>query len=310
MKSDNGQLTRRAALGVIAGTVGAVAVAGCERPGRRLAGRTQELTTDPTGHRDPGDWWHPDGYVVHHTVDTSNLEDGRIRAFVSGSWQVFEVLDLPDRFVHWSFRERLVRLQRLAQSGFQRRDLAGPHNACVATVGGPTRDSAVSLNTAYKGLGFAPKADRLAETIELLARKGREAEASAGGIQAHALLAKTRVLADLYLEPSRFDRTKQVSLELFATPDHPTHTFLNMMANPVASASFLDFPTFEIRAIPRFLHPKNPDLTEHERLLAQWTNAVHDFVHGGPGDRMACVYHVFEVFDDSPHDEAKGRRIA
>lgn len=47
-----------------------------------------------------------------------------------------------------------------------------------------------------------------------------------------------------------------------------------------------------------------------ERLLARWANAVHDFVHGGPGNRMTCVHHVFEVFDDSPHDEAKGRRIA
>ena len=120
---------------------------------------------------------------------------------------------------------------------------------------------------------------------------------------------KTRFLAGLYADESIFDRTKQISLELFTTPDYATHTFLNMMANPIASASFLAYPTFELRAVPQFLHPDNPTLTKHERLMTTYTNAIHNFVHGG-GRLMTCVYHIIEVFDDTPSDAAKGKRIA
>jgi hypothetical protein len=109
---------------------------------------------------------------------------------------------------------------------------------------------------------------------------------------------------------SSFDLTKQVSLELFTSPDFHTHTFLNMMANPIASASFLAFPTFEIRAIPQLLHPKNPGLSKYERDLIAYTNAIHDFIHSGGDVRMTCVYHVIELFDDTPNDMSKGKRIA
>lgn len=297
------KLTRRAALGAIAtGTIGVAAA--CNPLTQKPGAQVSALDADPKA------WWKPGGYIVHETVDTTSLSKGRIKAFVSGEWQEFKTIELPGPFVRWSFQERIICIQRLARFGFQQKDLAGPHNACVATVGGPTRDSAISLNTAYKGMGFAPKLERLAETIELLEHEGKKADESSMGIPAHAIFAKTKVMEDLYRDVDRFDLRSQVSLELFATPDYPTHTFLNMMVNPIASASFLDFPTYEIRAIPKLLHPKNPGLTEHERLLVKWTNQVHDFIHGGEGDKMACVYHVIEVFDDTPSDRAKGVRVA
>ncbi len=229
---------------------------------------------------------------------------------MDGQWREFKVASLPERFLSWSLAERSVRLERLATHGFSTRDLAGPHNACVATYGGPTRDSAVSLNTAYKGMGFVPKDDRLASLTQWIVRERYEIEKEARGSFAHSIRAKTRLLAKLYGDRSLFDTTKQISLELFASSHHPTHTFLNMMDNPIASASFLAYPTFEIRAVPQLLHPDNPKLSKYERALVSWVNEIHDFVHGGDKERIACVYHVIEVYDDTPKSGGMGHRIA
>jgi hypothetical protein len=293
-------LTRKGFLRLF-GTVlsgASMALAACTRRGDR----------SPTGS--PASWWTAGKYVVHDAVDTSRCDRGVIRARLDGRWKELKLVELPEAFVEWSLSERADRLERLAHHGFSHRDLAGPHNACVATFGGPPRDSAVSLNTAYKGMGFAPRPDRLTETIGRLgAARHRIEKEHAGDLRA-TLVRKTRELGRLYADRDLFDRTKQVSLELFTHSGYHTHTFLNMMANPIASASFLAFPTFEIRAVPQLLHPDNPRLSTHERGLVTYANAVHDFVHGGEGGHIACVYHVIEVFDDTPRGQGAGRRLA
>ena len=256
-------------------------------------------------------WWHEEGFIVHETVDTKRINKGIIRACINGLWREFKVIDLPERFVNWSFKTRVSRLRRmLSFGGLDPRDLAGSHNACVATYGGPSRDSAISLNTAYKGMGFAIHTNRIAKTTESIIEEQNRIERDFRGNPTRAIQAKVRFLAEFYSHISSFDRTKQVSLELFTTPKFHTHTFLNMMINPIASASFLAFPTFEIRAVPQLLHPKNPGLSEYERDLIAYTNTIHDFIHSGHGERMTCVYHVIELFDDTPNEDNKGRRIA
>ena len=249
-------------------------------------------------------------FIVHDTVDTRRLAEGVILARVDGSWRPFKVVELPDRFVDWSLQARVTRLGRMLKfGGMDPRDLAGSHNACVATYGGPRRDSAVSLNTAYKGMGFAVHSSLLAETTERIKEERIRIEQDTSGDPSGEIQAKVNFLADFYRDASIFDRTRQVSLELFTSPDFQTHTFLNMMVNPIASASFLAFPTFEIRAVPQLLHPQNPGLSKQEKDMVAYTNAIHDFIHSGPGDQMVCVYHVVELFDDTPNDMSKGRRI-
>jgi len=302
MREDKG-LPRRAFLGGCA-ILATAAAAGCGGDGERRA-------PSPSGDDEPSpeQWWIDRAYVRHRTVDASRLAgEGVVRARIDGRWVDVRVVALPDRFVQWSFDERIARLGDLAERGFDPRDLDGPHNACVATYGGWTRDSSFSLNTAYKGMGFVPVASRLAETIEELGRARRRLEAARGGLM-EAMKRKTEHLARLYSDRDRFDRTAQVSLELITEPDHATHTFLNMMANPIASLSFLAYPTFEIRAVPRLLHPDDPELGEHERRVVEYTNAVHGFVHGGQKRYITCVYHVAEVYDDTPATRG-GVRIA
>ncbi len=247
---------------------------------------------------------------MHSTVNASRLHEGVIRVRIDGLWQDVETTSLPDQFVRWSLTERISRLKTLATKGFDPRDLDGPHNACVATYGGWRRDSVFSLNTAYKGMGFVPKSNRIEDTLKEIQDASDRANSADIRHPMGDMLKKTQFLADLYKDSSRFDLSKQVSLELFTQPDYATHTFLNMMANPVASASFLAYPTFEIRTVPHLLHPNNKALTNYERNIVQYTNAIHNFVHGGHQEFMTCVYHIIEVFDDTPNDSGAGTKIA
>lgn len=293
---------RRCFLGGAAAAV-ATAFSSCSRSNDGSAGG------GGVPNEDPKRWWR-DGHFVQKTVDTSALDSGEIRARIDGTWRALKTVDLPERFVRWSLEQRQLRLQELVVKGFDPRDLDGPHNACVATYGGPNRDSVFSLNTAYKGMGFVPVAEKLVESTEKLRSARSEIERKASGDFVASIRAKTNFLGHFYRTPGLFDRRKQISLELFTTPDYMTHTFLNMMANPIASASFLAYPTFELRAVPQLLHPENPGLAAHERSLIAYANAVHDFVHHGSGQSIACVYHVIEVFDDTPTRGAHGAKIA
>ena len=291
---------------------GGALVTGCKK-GNQYQGKDKSIDEQfmdgNSPDTDPSAWWQKGEFIVHDTVDTTALNKGLIRARVNGRWREFKVAKLPKRFIQWSMKTRIERLERMIRvGGMDPRDLAGSHNACVATYGGPSRDSAVSLNTAYKGMGFPVQENKLAERVEKIREEGKRIERDERN-PFKMLQAKAEFLTKSYEDTSDLDPTKQVSLELFTTPDFYTHTFLNMMANPIVSASFLAFPTFEIRAIPQLLHPQNPHLTKAEKNLIAYTNSIHDFIHSGLGDRITCIYHIIELFDDTPNDSCKGKRV-
>lgn len=302
MSSDDNTPTvsRRAFIGASALGASAMTLACALESSRQQA---QSAPPDPT------QWWREGRYFVHDTVDTSRCAAGVIRARIDGDWRELKLASLPTAYWRWNIAERLERLERIARHGFSTRDLAGPHNACVATYGGPGRDSAVSLNTAYKGLGFLPRANKIAEVVGRVRAERQRIEKGVGDFRAK-MAEKIAFLGRLYREKDLYDHQRKVSLELFTEPTYFTHTFLNMMVNPIASASFLAYPTFELRAVPQLLHPKNPSLSAYERHVIAYTNAIHDFVHRGSGDRIACIYHLIEVYEDTPNAGAHGKRLA
>jgi len=106
-----------------------------------------------------------------------------------------------------------------------------------------------------------------------------------------------------------YDRTKQVSLELYSTPNFETHSFLNQMTDPGVSIVFLDFPSYELRCITQLLHPKDPKLTKYEKNVVEYINRIHDYFHGAsPRKSIGVIYHVIEVFDNTP-GRARGKRV-
>ncbi|MDH5186871.1 MAG: hypothetical protein OEZ20_06585 [candidate division WOR-3 bacterium] len=238
-----------------------------------------------------------DNYFHQTNIDLKNYEKGMIRAKVDGKWQDFTVRELPDSFVDWSIKRRLETMERVRKN--QMPELAGAHNGMVASHGLGRLDSKFTINNAVKGMGFIPKPEKLEEVIKLLTSTRND-----------SLERKTAILESLYNKGKEiYDRTKQVSLELYSNPEFETHSFLNQMTDPGVSIVFLDFPSYEIRCITQLLHPKDPKLTKYEQNVIEYINSIHDYFHGmSPHKSIAVIYHVIEVFNNTP-GRARGRRV-
>ncbi len=265
--------------------------------------RSRASETNKDDRPASGPLFNGEGYCVQATVEMDHyLSDGTIRAFVDGGWQTYTVRHLSQGFIDWNIGTRLERLEDPMNS---MRILSGPHNGAVATYGSGRGDSRFSLNNAFKGFGPIPKDEIIGEWIERLANEWGA-----------SMTAKLQTLLDLYGDTNHFDFRNLASLELYSSPRFQTHSFLNQMENPIATVVFLDSPegSFELRTIPRLLHPDDPDLPSFEYNKLAWVNAIHDFFHGGPNPaetgpyRIGAIYYVIEEFDNSPSDGKRGVR--
>jgi hypothetical protein len=238
-----------------------------------------------------------DSYFHQTNIDLKNYDKGVIKAKVDGKWQEFTVRELPDKFVEWSIKRRLETVERVRKNEMP--ELAGAHNGMVASHGLGRLDSKFTINNAVKGMGFLPKPEKLEEMINLLASTFND-----------SIDRKIAILESLYNNGKEiFDRTKQASLELYSTPEFETHSFLNQMTDPGVSIVFLDFPSYELRCITQLIHPKDPKLTKYEKNVVEYINRIHDYFHGeSPRQSIGVIYHVIEVFDNTP-GKARGQRI-
>ncbi|MDO9547469.1 MAG: hypothetical protein Q7J65_00695 [Candidatus Marinimicrobia bacterium] len=238
-------------------------------------------------------------YCVQERVDISREQAGIIRAKVDKRWQEYRTVDLPEKFIQWSVAKRLETMERFRKH--QPPELSGPHNAMVASYGAMRKDSQFKINNAVKGMGFLPKRGKIKAIIKMLEDTGD----NPFPVKLDTLTAMYEKAADIY------DMSKQVSLELYATPEFTTQTFLNQMLNPVAALVFLDIPSYKIKAIVHLIHPDDPNLSDYERDIVRYINLIHSYFHGEfSKDFIAAVYHVVEVYDNSPQKEGRGLRIA
>jgi hypothetical protein len=244
------------------------------------------------------EFWQGDTFV-QTKVDASKLDKNIIRANISGKWQMFEIEELPQEYLDWSFGRRIQSLDDINKGKMP--SLAGPHNGIVATYGYQRADSQFKLNNAVKGMGYLPKPEKMVEVIELLQTTIDD-----------EMPAKLNILKELYQQGDEtWDTTKQVSLELYAKPSRGTQTFLNQMANPISVIVFMDIPTFKLKTISYLLHPENSELTEYEDKVVKFVNLMHSYFHG-EFDKIfpAVVYNVVEVYNSSPGTkEGKGTKI-
>lgn len=246
---------------------------------------------------DAAKFWHEGKYCHQDNIDLKKIGRALIRAKVEGKWQDFNIQHLPEGFMSWNLKERIRSLE-----GIKRHEMpnfAGPHSGMVASHGSNPGDSRITLNNAVKGMGFLPKADAIGMLLgELKATSDSSMEY------------KLNWLSDLYSKrKDLLDDTKQVSLELYAKPDYATHTFLNQMTDPAVSIVFLDIPSYEVRAITQLIDPADPELNEYQKQVVEYVNGIHDYFHGAaPRKSIVAVYHVIEVFDNSP-GKARGKRV-
>jgi hypothetical protein len=245
------------------------------------------------------EWWTGD--IFHQdNVNTNEIEKGIISARIDGVWREFKVRELSDDFLKWNFssrKENLEKIGKIMGGGEGEMNYAGPHSGSVATYGGGRKDSRFTINNAVKGMGFVPIKKRLKETISHLEETISK-----------PMPMKLNILKKNYEDTTLFDKTRQVSLELYATPTFETHTFLNLMENPVCSIVFLDIPSYELRCIARMIHPDDPQALQYEKDVSHYTNLVHSYFHGKFKKQfITTIYYVIEEFDNTP-GEKKGVR--
>jgi hypothetical protein len=262
-----------------------------------FAAEPAKVTDKPGLEHGQGNLWK-DSTFHQTSIDLKSYDQGVIRAFVDGKWQEFQVRELPKAFLDWNFAGRHSYLEHLRRDEMP--PLAGPHNGMVASHGMLRKDSKMTINNAVKGMGFIPKKEKLPEMMTLLRQTGND-----------SMSRKLDILDSLYTNHrDNYDKTKLISLELYARPSFETHTFLNEMTDPGVSIVFLDMQSYEVRALAQLLHPLDPQLSDYEKQVVEWCNLVHDYFHGDMGHKsIAVIYHVTEVFDNSPGRGPKGKRI-
>lgn len=249
--------------------------------------------------RNRENYWR-DGYFVQENVDLTDFDRGLVRAKVDGEWRSFYSRPLSDDFIDWNFNARLDFINGMAPMC-----LDGPHSGCLATYGANRGDSTFTLNAAYKGFGYYPLDTHIEAALQEVLDNWWASNTT-----------KLGVLRTFYEDRTMWDFRVMSSLELYTTQDFETHSFLNQMANPVATICYLAIPgSFELRSIARLVHPQDPDLSMAEMLRLNWVNAMHDFYHGGPFPDLAnptyigCTYCIVEVFDNSPYPGLMGVRV-
>ncbi len=240
-----------------------------------------------------------ENYFVQKVVDASELEQEVIRAKVDGKWQEFQLTQFPENFMEWNIGARIQSIEDIKQGTMP--NLEGPHNGIIATYGYQRKDSQFRVNNAIKGCGFLPKREHIKDVIQNLEET-----------IADPYPKKLQILIDMYENAdSLFDLNKQVSLELYSTPERGTQTFLNQMTDPTSVLVFMAIPTFKLKTIAYLLHPENPDLTDYEKDVIKYINLVHSYFHGEfSKEFIAVIYNVIEVYNSSPGvKKGRGTRI-
>jgi hypothetical protein len=241
-----------------------------------------------------GKWEHStksfwnQGLFVQDSVDMSGYGKGKIRAQIDGVWQELVLHEASPGFIEWNLKKRGEFLDAIKTGDFP--GWGGPHSGAVATYGLGRMDSRFTVNNAIKGIGLAPKDEVIDEAIDTLKRTFDQPMAD-----------KMDVLKAMYEKKDLFDWRKQTSLELYSTPDFETHTFLNVMHNPVATIVFLDIPCYELRTIARIVHPNDKTALPWEKKLLEFVNIAHEYMHG-KFERWfpLLLFCIIEEFDNSP----------
>ena len=241
-----------------------------------------------------GKWEHADksfwkeNMFFQESVDVSGYNKGVIKARIDGTWQEYTIKEMSEAFRTWNAEKRLEFLEHIKTGKMP--GWGGPHSGAVATYGLRRRDSRFTLNNAIKGIGLAPKDENLDAAIERLKSTYES-----------PMPEKMDVLTSFYEDPGFFDWRKQTSLELYATPDFETHTFLNVMENPMATLVFVDIPSFELRTIARIVHPDDTTALPSEKKLLEFVNLAHEYMHGKfPRFYPLLLFYVIEEFDNTP----------
>lgn len=282
-------------------------------------------------------YWNDEGYFHQDNINVSEIDQGilKLKGLNLDGWKEYNVVYTDEWFPEWNFSERLERIQGMIDDPTKQPQWGGAHNPSVSSFGGviPAPDafnrSQFRLNNAIKGMGLAPKETEIDRMIQEMYAIWDEDDT-------------TRVLhlKGMYTNRDQWDMNKQISLELYATPERLTHSFINWMENPLSTISFMGLrmrfafpppgdpvpgpapvwmPTYELRCAAHMIHPMDPafDDDDYEFKLIKFSNTVHDFYHHSPGEpppvretmSIGVIHYILEEFDND-FVGGKSKRVA
>ena len=228
------------------------------------------------------------------------MDSNIIWARVDKMWRRFEVRDLEQTFWDWNFEERIKRYEAQLAPDWQtnKRFMAGtPHTPSIATYGNARGrgDSAFHLNNKFIAIGLAPKEEYIKE-INAKMKEFFETHQS-----------YIAYFKEIHSDQNLWRKDRQVGSEVFTRPETETHTFLNLMENPVVNMAFEGgfdiMKSYELRCIGRVVHLRDPNASEYEKDLVLF-NAYQFAGHtlSDPNqiyDIPGVIYYHIEEFDNS-----------
>lgn len=287
-------------------------------------------------------------YCVQHNLNTSSSDDGILWSNIDNKWRKYTIRELSDDFMKWGCSERYFYYEDRLDTGE-----AGPptimknggiHHGMISSYGNwvGRGDSAFNINIAVKGTALCPSRETILELLPVLEQLKIDDPPD-------RITQYYEIMRGVYSDINNFDKTKIITLELFTQPTggnleeagyKETHTFANMMANPICSLGFLqqehpqknyfdpdgeggynpfDYGVhYEVRTIPKVLHCWAPTMGDEydvfnyqnaedpDAIFGYWVNFLHTFYHGGRANVTAVVHNVIEQFYNYP---ARGIRV-
>ena len=237
-------------------------------------------------------------YCVHRTIYDGEVDSGYIWARIDWWWRRFQIKEVEDTFWKWSLEARIKSFEdRIA--GTHTPTAAGPHTPAVATYGnGIGRgDSFFHINNKVVGAHFVPKKDyvkKVNDDILEVVESGAD------------YTSRLEHLKEIH-EQDIWRKDMHVGVEYFSNTEFETHTFLNIMENPVAALCFQGcydiYTSYELRCIPQIVHLNNPNISTDLYEIAKFPFMLMAIFHGDPPNAYntipAVIYYHIEEFDNS-----------
>jgi hypothetical protein len=250
-------------------------------------------------------YWEADGLTPkQRTVKVDNLSNDIITARVEGVWRKLKIKELDQSFRDFQSNSLVSIYDYIMTEG--KPFFGGVYCPAIISDGGIKRgDSQFRLNGAYKFVFPCPKEEFIDDiTNGLMARLDDAAERRTWMKDNWADQAlwnyKIQVGRDeTVMGPN--DQTKRRN----DSDNRETHTFRNLMENPLAVVLYLSsssFTSFEVRTICHYAAPPADFTTApegYEAKISRYINVLGYTSHQVDHKFPAMIFYVVENFDNS-----------
>ncbi|MCX5904928.1 MAG: hypothetical protein NTV89_15985 [Proteobacteria bacterium] len=254
-------------------------------------------------------YWNEKGYPAHKTVNVSKLSEGTISARVDKRWRQFKITEPDINYKNFESNGMVNVYNKLLEGVVAM--FGGVYCPTIISYGGiPRGDSKFTLNGACKFMFPCPKESEIQGIID--------------GLKQHASDPKARRewFRDKFANKDLWDFTRLVSRDETVVkpgeekPDtlyRETHTFRNLMENPLAVILFVsntDNQSYELRTIGHYVHKDDEAANSYERKIAEFINTYANVSHGLNANFPAIIFYTIEEFNNSMEVGKEGARVA